>query len=487
MPVVSTLSALVRRATPDLTDDEVRHLQALVADWQILADLSFADLLLLVRIEGQDAFQVVAQMRPTTGQTLYQDDMVGTTVTGSERFLVDIAWREARIAREGDPEWVTGVPVRMEAIPVCYDGRVVAVISRDTNLASARVPSQLELTYLQCAGDLAQMIADGGFPFAGVERELAVSPRVGDGLVRLDADGTVVYASPNALSAYRRLGITANIIGEHLGDQGLDERPVTAVLRSARPSESEVECSGAVVLRRGLPLVVSGEIVGALVLVRDVTELRRRERQLLSKDATIREIHHRVKNNLQTVAALLRLQSRRLTVPEARAALEESVRRVSSIALVHETLSQSLGEAVSFDEIADKIIAMVGDVSSTEATVGVRRSGSSGVIPGTVATPLALVLVELLQNAVEHAFAHRGSELAVHFERRPSGLHVEVIDDGEGLPDGFVLEGSTRLGLQIVRTLVVSELGGSISMQPREGGTGTAVVLDVPVPELPAG
>ena len=74
--------------------------------------------------------------------------------------------------------------------------------------------------------------------------------------------------------------------------------------------------------------IVGGDRIGALVLLRDVTELRRRERELMTKDATIREIHHRVKNNLQTVAALLRLQARRLRIPEGRAALEEAVRRV---------------------------------------------------------------------------------------------------------------------------------------------------------------
>ena len=478
---MSTLSTLVRRTAAGLGDAEIAHLHALVGDWSILADLSFADLLLLVPVDGEASYRVVAQMRPSTGQTLYQDDLVGVTVPAAERFLVGVALAEGRIAREGDPEWETGVPVRVEAIPVRCGDRVIAVISRDTNLASPRVPSQLEMTYLQTAGDLAQMICDGAFPFPGVERELAVSPRVGDGLLRLDADGQVVYASPNALSAYRRLGITANIVGEHLADHGLDERTVVGVLRTARPAEGELECSGAVVLRRSLPLAVRGDVVGALVLVRDVTELRRRERQLLSKDATIREIHHRVKNNLQTVASLLRLQSRRLTVPEARAALEESVRRVSSIALVHETLSQSLGEAVSFDGIADKIIAMIGDIPAGDSAIAVRRSGTSGTLAGTVATPLALVLVELLQNAAEHAFAYRGTELVVDLRREDDALHVEVLDDGAGLPEGFSLDTSVRLGLQIVRTLVVSELGGAIRMSARDDGPGTRVVLDIPL------
>src|SRR5207248_11469710 len=105
------------------------------------------------------------------------------------------------------------------------------------------------------------------------------------------------------------------------------------------------------------------------VLVRDITEVRRRDRQLVTKDATIREIHHRVKNNLQTVAALLRLQARRVEVPEARTALEESVRRVASIALVHETLSMSSGEVVDFDGIVDRVAAAATEVAAPESKV----------------------------------------------------------------------------------------------------------------------
>ena len=105
--------------------------------------------------------------------------------------------------------------------------------------------------------------------------------------------------------------------------------------------------------------------------MQDVTELRRRDRQIMSKDATIREIHHRVKNNLQTVAALLRLQARRVALPEARAALEESMRRVQSIALVHETLSVSIDESVDFDEIVDRLLVMLSDVMGSAGRVRV--------------------------------------------------------------------------------------------------------------------
>jgi two-component sensor histidine kinase len=185
-----------------------------------------------------------------------------------------------------------------------------------------------------------------------------------------------------------------------------------------------------------------------------------------------------VKNNLQTVAALLRLQARRMAVPEAREALEESVRRVSSIAVVHETLSGTLDDAMSFDEVADRVLSMVADV--TDSAVAVRRVGSFGVLPAEVATPLAMVLSELVQNAVQHGY-DAGARGQVEVLVESSGadrLHVEVADDGRGLPAQFVLADSDRLGLQIVRTLVEGELGGRLTLTRRPQG-GTVAAIDV--------
>jgi hypothetical protein len=484
---VSTLADLVRART-ELDEDDVDWLHRLVAEWQLVADLSFADLVLWVRTH-EGSWLAVAHMRPTTGPTAYPLDVVGSQLDEGLTYRVDRAWRDRRIVRDGEPEWRARTPVRQEAVPVRRGDRLIAVLSRDTNLTAARMPSQLELSYLTSAGELLQMVSEGTFPFPGLDREPEHSPRVGDGYLRLDRTGHVVYASPNALSAYRRLGVSADLIGVHLGrtiarlagGAGLDEprgsAALAAVLRFQEPRESEVEAQGATVLLRALPLVPGGEPRGALVLMRDVTELRRRDRQILGKDATIREIHHRVKNNLQTVAALLRLQARRLDEPQARAALEESVRRVASIAMVHETLSLALDESVGFDGIADRVLAMCAEVAAPESVVTVVRRGEFGVLAAEVATPLAMVLTELVQNAVEHAAASR---IEVEVERTPEALTIVVRDDGQGLPAGFDLAESTQLGLKIVRTLVEGELRGTIELTPVRSG-GTAARLAVPL------
>jgi two-component system, sensor histidine kinase PdtaS len=489
---VPTLNDLARRAR--IAADDLDWLHSLVSDWELLADLSIADLTLWARLPDQVSWVALAQVRPTTGPTALPRDIVGLVRSGRSKPLLVTAVRESRICREGDPEWRRGVPVRHETIPVTRDGRVIAVIERSTNLEPARTPSRMDLAYLKAADDLAQMIAAGLFPCPAYARASLQSPRVNDGMLRLSRSGKVTYASPNAISAYRRLGLTADLAGRELG-------PLTARLcASTRPRddslmlaasgrahlETEVEANGSVVQLRSIPLTVHGASAGALILLRDVTEVRHRERELLTMDATIREIHHRVKNNLQTVAALLRLQARRMRAPEAAAALQEAVRRVGSIAMVHETLSQASGEVVDFDDIARQIATTAGELSAPEARVTPVQFGKFGVLSSAVATPLALVLTELLHNAIQHGLTRPGAPatgtLEVTANRSSDRLAVMVADNGMGFPDGFDLDSTTSLGLQIVRTLVVGELGGTLAITPRRGG-GTSVRIDLPLPE----
>jgi two-component system, sensor histidine kinase PdtaS len=487
-------------ARTSLTDEQVDHIARLVGEWQLLSDLAFADLLLWVPVAlpaneagSEPAFLCVAQCRPTTGPTAYQYDQVGVLLRGQRVAPLRIAYSEGRIFREVDPDWEGDLPIRREAVPVRHANQVIAVIGRDANLASVRTPSQLELVYLQSAADLAAMVADGTFPAPDSRQEEGSGPRVGDGLVRLEPDGTIIYASPNALSAFNRLGVTGNVLSEPIdaltstvADDPFDASDLAGAVAEAidggHPSSIEIEGGGAVILFRALPLRPRGETLGALLLMQDVTELRRRDRQIMSKDATIREIHHRVKNNLQTVAALLRLQARRVSVPGARAALEESMRRVQSIALVHETLSVSIDESVDFDEIVDRLLVMLSDVTGSASRVGVERQGSFGEIPAEVATALVLVLTELVQNAIEHAFpADRAGTVSVQARRQRGELTVTIVDDGIGLPADFTSERSDRLGMQIVRTLVSAELNGTVEFRRHDESGGTDAVVTMPL------
>ena len=488
---MSTLGDLLAEHTV-LPGSAVDHLHAVVGEWQLLADLSFADYLMWVR-RDDGALVCVAQCRPNTAPTVLLKDAVGTVVTDGELPLVTSAFTSGAIGR-GDTDLTLREPGNnIEAVPVRYDNQVVAVLTHQTALAERRTSSPLERAYMDCAGNLLHMLSEGTFPNVGDLALSRSSPRVGDGFIRLDVDGVVVYASPNALSAYHRMGLAAELEGHNLvaitrplisdpfEAQELAEH-VRDSLAGGSSMRLEVDANGAAVLLRTLPLVVHGAAAGAAVLIRDVTEVKRRDRALLSKDATIREIHHRVKNNLQTVAALLRLQARRTSNEEAREALMESVRRVASIAQVHEALSMSVDEEVNLDEVIDRILPIMNDVARVDTPIRINREGALGVLDADRATALVMVVTELVQNAIEHAFestAKQGS-VTIRAERSARWLDIVVHDDGRGLPDGFSLEKSDRLGLQIVRTLVTAELDGSLGMHDDPDG-GTDVVLRVPL------
>jgi two-component system, sensor histidine kinase PdtaS len=472
----------VARSHTGRTAEEVAWLHRLVSDWQLLADLSFADLVLWLPDADGLGYWAGAQMRPTTGTTAYVDDLIGGFVPQGRRPLIDQAFATGHICREGDPEWRDDVPVRVETIPVSLNQRVIAVIARSTNLLSVRTPSRLELVYLQMAGELARMIAQGRFPDPDARAAATGSPRVGDGLATLDANGRVGYVSPNAMSAYRRLGWAGDLVGADLGAVTVSlvassrrpvERPLAGILRGASAVETEVDNQNATLAMRVIPLVPEGVHTGAMVLIRDVTDLRHRERELLSREATIREIHHRVKNNLQTVAALLRMQARRTDSPVAADALREAERRIGSIAVVHELLSQALDEQADFDIVLDRLLMMVGDVAATDTTVVTGRVGSVGDLEAETATALAMALTELLQNAVEHGLGSvDAGEVIVSVAWSGPRLRLTVVDNGVGLDPAFDLLAMSSLGLQIVRTLVETELDGTFALAARVDGTG---------------
>jgi two-component sensor histidine kinase len=383
---------------------------------------------------------------------------------------------------------------RGDAIPVRRAGRIIGAVQRlRPDAAGAGRGSDLESAYRSSADELAAMIADGRFPFPSTFVDTETAPRVGDGIIRLDGQGRVSFASPNARSAFHRLGIGDDLHATALADvvrglaagAGRADEALAAVSAGRSPRSAELEASGSHIVLRAIPIIARGARTGALILVRDVTDLRRSERQMATKDATIREVHHRVKNNLQTVAALLRLQARRMPSADGRAALEEAERRVGSIAVVHETLARTPDDVVAFDDIVDRLVAMVVDVAGDAdgaTVIRARRAGAFGILPAEIATPLAMAVTEVLQNAVEHGLAGRDGELTVAASTASDRLRVEVSDDGRGLPVGFDAHSDGGLGLQIVRTLVEGELAGRLDLQRRRRG-GTRVVVEVPLAE----
>ena len=468
-----------------ITLDQADRLRELVASWQLLSDLSFADLILWVPIRKDikmwpSGHIAIAHIRPTTAATVFTNDVIGDEIAWGIRTNIDEALSHGEIIRDSQFEQPGTMLVKEEAIPVTFNGQAIAVISRHRDVEQMRTAGKLEINYREIAHQLYQMVAEGNFPYKNAGSLIEPAPRVGDGLIRLDVNGVISFASPNAKSAFSRMGWHGDLEGHNLGEaaqqvsittENPHEEGIKTQLNGKTLRRVEIENKGTTIDFLVLPLIQGEDRIGAIVLLQNVTELRRLDRALVTKDATIREIHHRVKNNLQTVSALLRLQSRRIDDPSAAAALDEAVRRIASIALVHETLSNSDETTVAFDEVLSSLVTHSLELSPRMGQLKIERIGKIGSLESRLATPLSLVVTELIHNALEHGLATSGTQLRIELQRYSNEGLVTISDDGVGLPDGFNLATSANLGLQIVLTLTENELNGELKLESSEKGT----------------
>ena len=473
------------------TAREGLHLDNIVENLALIADMGYASVTLAVPDGG--ALRVVAATRTITAVGPSVDDRVGATLDPEgepEAYQVLDAATSVCGTRHRERDGVAFVTV---ADPVVAEGAPdtpLAVLIRDVALVAHETPGRMEEEFERIADDLVALLCrhplldTGGAPFATVRRP-------GDGVMRVNAQGEVVYPSPNAVAIMRRAGYEERVRTSRAAEFPGGGFGIVPVLGTERAIEREAAVAGRTLLYRtiGLPN-------GAFVLVEDVTDAREQEAKLRVREATIREVHHRVKNNLQTVAALLRMQARRVGHDEARAALVEATGRVESMAAVHTLLAYSDFERVDlFDVIEAAVTSIRRGVAGECRGVSVEVIGERGtVLDAPTVSSLAMVVTELVHNALEHGLgfgagepAGRDGTVTVQFEVTddPAVLHLSVSDTGVGLPPDFDITATTGLGLSIVQTIVTQDLGGTVrvdhALGSSEPGVGARFEVEVGV------
>lgn len=475
---------------PDFDDSDREWLHHLVADWQVIADLSFADLLLVIQ-NGDGDYVVAEQCRPSTAITLRTEDLLGEKLDISMYDELSEAMRSETSFHSSVLRSVGRATVCNVYAPVRHNGKALGLVLRETNLATRESNGRYETESINAGKTLFDMIPRGQFPYHYSVLNQRHNARVADGFIVLEANGIVRYASPNAISCFRRLGGLNTMTGEYLSEFGTRLLHINDVVPESLPLvlsgkadiDCELEANHSVVSMRSLPLFGPSERTGAVILCRDVTEVLRRERELQTKNATISEIHHRVKNNLQAVSALLRLQARKTKSQEVRKELEEAQRRVQTIALVHEGLSQTADEVVDFDKVISSLLKMSIELASQNQKITIDFVGKFGMLAAQDATPLSLVLTELVTNAVEHGFEDKESgHIKISVGRGGDNLNIIVEDDGDGIDSeashGMARPSGSGLGTQLINTFVTNDFGGTVRWEQRHEG-GTRVVLDI--------
>ena len=324
---------------------------------------------------------------------------------------------------------------------------------------------------------------------------ISVTGRLGvhDGVMVISQGGRIEYVSAPAEYLYRRLGYGDNLVKTQLQELETNEYVCFKAMERGVCLEQRVQEQDQVWIKRVVPLAPGRRRLGgllsrhdqdqygALVAIEDVTEEMRKEQELRIKTAMIQEIHHRVKNNLQTIAALLRLQARRTDTSEVRDQLRESIGRIISIAVVHEFLSREEDTHINIYEVSSRILNEIrSGVLDPQRPIALCLEGSRRfTLPAQQATSCALIVNELIQNAAGHAFAEQSdAKIVVRLAERDDSLCIEIEDNGRGLPADFNPDQQGGLGLHIVRTLVREDLKGNFEIA--SGPNGTRATISFP-------
>ncbi|MEA3406777.1 MAG: histidine kinase N-terminal domain-containing protein [Chloroflexota bacterium] len=479
----------------DLEKEDRALLHKIKGDMPILSDLCRADLLLVCEAD-EGVPLVVGQWRPHSSSALYEDSQVGVHFNEQTHPSLFQALRGNVRPRKVHTIDVKGATVAREIFPIYgANDTIIAVMVKDAYWLAYERHRRRNKAFQNALLDFISMVLRGDVH--GADSLSSFGER--DGIVYIDANGSIRYMSGIAAELYRHLGYRDSLLNRPIGEIAtIDKELVQEAVKNGRCIERKTEEGEFTWVRKALPIrtprhpFVLGRLLGlrsrgggemqprgVLILCHDATEALEAQREIESKMAMIREVHHRVKNNLQVIASIMRLQARRAAAEETKVALAESVNRILSVAVVHDFLSRNAKGTINVQDIARRIVNQ-----TKESLIGPDRAitlvvkGPDIWLSAERATRCALVVNELVQNAIEHGMMDRDvGSVYVEFVDHGEKVTLVVSDDGWGLASGFDLQRDAHLGLNMVQRMVERDLAGQFTLTS-VGGTRATVEFD---------
>ncbi len=295
---------------------------------------------------------------------------------------------------------------------------------------------------------------------------------VPDGFLIIDVEGEIASTNYTAESILFRLGFGDISFSELVIALGFSQEDIAKYINKPVFLAINLSIEQFELIMIVNPLYAGKQYVGALVILSDITSVKRIEKELMEEHTVIKEIHHRVKNNLQTIISLLRLQMRRTNSKIAEKILNQSINRILSIALIHEALSKQNFEVVNIKQTSYNILqTILSNMVDPSQNITGEISGIEVFLPATVASNVSLCITELIQNAVEHAFSTRSEgNIRVTVGREQDEVFITVEDNGIGISTDKIRNGG-QLGTQILDSIIRSKLKGNFSLESYRYGT----------------
>lgn len=446
-----------------LTDEEIGIIRSTAISLQPIANLEDADVFIDCPTPDGDAI-VVAEAKPQGAPSSYKKTVVGLLAKQENEPAVARTLKLGVGTKQMKAVTQESTHVIQSVEPIQNGDKVIGVLIIEKHAdEQPRVSERLHFSdqsFERMAKAITHMTDENNW----------LPECIDEALILVNNAGVVTFRNSLARELYTKLGYVDDILGQKFENIRL----TGSICSECDPPPEGYSAVETMVGQYSLSIKriqIQSDDIAFAIIIRDVTFVREQEKQLILKSVAIKEMHHRVKNNLQTIASLLRLQIRRSGNEITRRVLTESMNRILSIAATHELLAQSGVDQVKIGEVIVNIKNnAVRYFARQHLELSISLEGDDFKVDSDIATSVALVINELLQNSLKYAFVGR-AEGSIRIVVTGGELYsrIEVIDDGCGFDTAKI--NNDRLGLSIVQTLVKDKLRGKLAIASNSKGT----------------
>jgi len=452
----------------NLVDEDIEIIENINKTIQFIADSTGCDVFIDCPTPHIDEAIVVAEAKPPNQASLYKKKVVGELAMRQNEPAVLRAIDVGMSGRKIKGITQENIRVKQSVEPIKNnEGRIIGILIMEEDVTE-NLDNNRKIAILSEANEeLTTQIAM-------TSEDRYITHYINEAILIYDVHGILKFKNNGADLIYKKLGYNENILGMSFSNLSVVNLTFEDVISNSSIDVHEVSIAGMCLQVKYI--VQHGKALNLVVIIKDVTDMKEKEKELILKSVAIKEIHHRVKNNLQTIASLLRLQSRRIDSEEFQDAMNESINRILSIAATHEILSKEGIDKVNIKEVINRIkYNMLVYDKKDSITLNINISGDDIMIDSDNATSIALVVNELIQNTVKHAFQGKNEgSISIVVEQGDTYSTVSIIDNGIGFDVNNVSNNS--LGLMIVKSLIFDKLKGNLNIY--SNSEGTKVVFD---------
>ncbi len=475
------MSNIIRRLCETHTNLNAQDIEKVIdvsKSIQEISDISGCDAFIDVPCKKSDEAIVVAEGR--SEKSIYEDSVVGKLALRGNEPCVLVTLETGEVFSCVRALTQENKFVRQKIHPIRNKDKIIGVIILEYDIsdeirADFKIKGDESENKMQKTQQIMNLINSNQL----------ISDNLNVAILLYDEKGILQIKNRRANLIYTQCGYSLNFDGAHYDKLALDRTnlrsidKILEVLQDNKKLTKEINVGN--LYFKVKTILIKEDDLRVMEVIEDITDIKTKEAEIISKSVAIQEIHHRVKNNLQTVASLLRIQARRCSSNEAKVSLQDSVNRILAIAATHELLSKDIGDEV---EIMKVINAIVDNsrrcFSNNQKNIEIEVSGDDFYANTDRITAIALIVNELIQNCYDHAFKNRDTGfIKVNILERNKFVEISIADNGVGFE--ISENKSSSIGMSIVKSYVSDKLRGFMDINTGEYGTEVKITFPVEI------